>query len=283
MPISDFPSIPGEKFISAAEAVEMVMDRFRSCGCTVAEISAWLSGLARDGKLKLWWTNRSPEQSNGKALYLAGEDRILVPGFPMAWAVDELDWNAGTLRRRLRVPMLDWARLTPEERLAFHDPKFDGPWEPRERGTAELRYPFQVERAELVAILNAVPGPLSDAAGISIRDLMHRPSPAGAPGVGAVAQITRIAAVVPGSGSAERATRSQARKADPRNKSEAMLKGLERALNSGALLEGQRATLKAAYRAMLYALGHKLPPTGMGEDAFAKHCKPWLREHGIYG
>ena len=216
MPISDFPSIPGEKFISAAEAVEMVMDRFRSCGCTVAEISAWLSGLARDGKLKLWWTNRSPEQSNGKALYLAGEDRILVPGFPMAWAVDELDWNAGTLRRRLRVPMLDWARLTPEERLAFHDPKFDGPWEPRERGTAELRYPFQVERAELVAILNAVPGPLSDAAGISIRDLMHRPSPAGAPGVGAVAQITRIAAVVPGSGSAERATRSQARKADPR-------------------------------------------------------------------
>jgi len=170
MPISDFPSIPGEKFISAAEAVEMVMDRFRSCGCTVAEISAWLSGLARDGKLKLWWTNRSPEQSNGKALYLAGEDRILVPGFPMAWAVDELDWNAGTLRRRLRVPMLDWARLTPEERLAFHDPKFDGPWEPRERGTAELRYPFQVERAELVAILNAVPGPLSDAAGISIRD-----------------------------------------------------------------------------------------------------------------
>ena len=101
---------------------------------------------------------------------MAGEDRILVPGFPMAWAVDELDWNAGTLRRRLRVPMLDWARLTPEERLAFHDPKFDGPWEPRERGTAELRYPFQVERAELVAILNAVPGPLSDAAGISIRD-----------------------------------------------------------------------------------------------------------------
>ncbi|HVB18476.1 MAG TPA: hypothetical protein VNF04_18245 [Stellaceae bacterium] len=74
-----------------------------------------------------------------------------------------------------------------------------------------------------------------------------------------------------------------ARKPDPRDKSKAMIEGLKKALAAGALAEGTRASLKAAHRAMLHALEHTGPPTGMGEDAFAKHCKSWLKEHGIYG
>jgi hypothetical protein len=250
-----------EEFISAAEAVELVMDRFRSFGWTLGEVSAWLSGLVRDEKLKLWWTDKSPEARGGKTvLYLTREDRVSVPGFPLAWAIDRLDWTSGELRRRLRIPMLDLARLTPEERLVFHNPS-----EPRERGIAEQRYPFRVGLTELTAILNSVAVRRSEAGGTSTSGREHR-SRTGAP-LGVAAGPVPV---------------GQPRKPDPRNKSQAMLDGLERALTSGVLIEGQRATLKAAHQAMLDALGHKSPPTGMGIDAFAKHCKGWLKSHGIY-
>jgi hypothetical protein len=272
MPISDVSRVRAEKFISAAEAVDIVMNRFRSCGCTTGEVCAWLSGQVRDGKLNLRWTDKSPEGRSGKALYLTGEDRILVPGYPQAWAVDTLDWTVGELRRRLRIAMFDMARLTPEERLAF-----DGPSDRRERGTAELRYGFRVALAELIAILDSVAVPRSEAGACSTRDQEHG-SYSGVPiGVEAIAQIKSNT-----SGLAGPTTVGQSRKADPRNKSHAMLEGLERALTSGVLTEGERATLKAAHQAMLDALGHKDPPTGMGVDAFAKHCKLWLKQHGIY-
>jgi hypothetical protein len=87
----------------------------------------------------------------------------------------------------------------------------------------------------------------------------------------------RIASRSPGP-----ARRDSSQKPDPRDKSVTMIGGLEKALASGALVEGRRATLKAAYDAMLAALGHKSAPNGMGDDAFAKHCKPWLKQHGIY-
>jgi hypothetical protein len=183
---------------------------------------------------------------------LAGEERVLASGFPQAWAVDELDWSAGELQRRLRIPMLDMVRLTADERLAFDDP-----WKPRERGRAEQRYPFRIKRAQL-------------AAGILRQAPFRRREPASA---GTVAPASGWAAPIGG---------DRARKPDPRNKSKAMLDGLERALASGALIEGQPATLKAAYHAMLEALNRKSPPKGMSVDAFAKHCKQWLREHGIY-
>jgi hypothetical protein len=69
---------------------------------------------------------------------------------------------------------------------------------------------------------------------------------------------------------------------DPRNKKTQMIEGLEKALAAGLLREGRPATLTAAWGAMLKALEHKDTPRGMGEDAFAKHCKAWLIEKGIY-
>ncbi len=72
------------------------------------------------------------------------------------------------------------------------------------------------------------------------------------------------------------------RKPDPRSKRDAMIKGLEKALTAGKLSQNKRVTLAAAHGAMLDALGHREVPAGMGDDAFAKHCKTWLKEHGIY-
>ena len=71
MPISDV--VRSEKFISAAEAVEMVTDRL---GCAQSEASALLFRLVRGGYLPLWWTNKSPDQNSGQALCLAGEERV---------------------------------------------------------------------------------------------------------------------------------------------------------------------------------------------------------------
>jgi hypothetical protein len=272
MPISEVSLIRAERFISAAEAVDMVMSRFRPCRCTAVEVCAWLSEQVRAGKLNLWWTDKSPDERSGKALYLTGEDRIFVRGYPQAWAVDTLDWTVGELRRRLRISMFDVARLTAEERLAF-----DGPWDRRERGTAERRYGFQVALAELLAILDWVAAPRSEAGAGSARDQEHRSNPGVPVGVEAVTQIKTKTF-----GLAGPMTIGQSRKADPRNKSHAMLDGLERALTTGALTEGKRATLKAAHRAVLDVLGYGDPPTGMGVDAFAKHCKFWLKQHRIY-
>jgi hypothetical protein len=71
-------------------------------------------------------------------------------------------------------------------------------------------------------------------------------------------------------------------KPDPRNKSEAMVEGLEKALVIGSLGQGRRASLKEAHNAMLDAMGFRDAPAGMGYDAFAKHCKSWLRKYRIY-
>lgn len=72
-------------------------------------------------------------------------------------------------------------------------------------------------------------------------------------------------------------------RADPRNKAAEMIEGLEKALATGRLIEGKRIRLKASRVAMLVALGYgEDGPPGMGDDAFAKHCKPWLRAKGIY-
>lgn len=272
MPISEVSRSPAERFISASEAVDMVMSRFRPCGCTAVEVYAWLSEQVRDGKLNLRWTDKSPDERSGKALYLTGEDRIFVRGYPQAWAVHTLDWSVGELRRRLRISMFDVARLTAEERQAF-----DGPWDRRERGTAELRYGFQVALVELIAILDLVAVPRSEAGARSARDQEHRSNPGVPVGVEAIAQIKSNT-----SGLAGPMKVGRSRKPDPRTKSHAMLEGLERALTSGALTEGKRATLKAAHKAMLDVLGYRDPPTGMGVDAFAKHCKFWLKQHGIY-
>jgi hypothetical protein len=73
------------------------------------------------------------------------------------------------------------------------------------------------------------------------------------------------------------------RKADPRKKSDEMIAGLEKALASSSLVERTPATLKAAYKAMLDAMEIKEVRPGMGYDAFCKHCKLWLKMHGIYG
>lgn len=75
----------------------------------------------------------------------------------------------------------------------------------------------------------------------------------------------------------------RAGKSDPRNKCRAMIEGLKKALADGSLKQKEPTTLKAAHDAMLRALGHKATPIGMGYDAFCNHCKPWLKEHGIYG
>jgi hypothetical protein len=271
MPISEVSRIRAEKIISAAEAVDIVMNRFRPCRCTAVEVCVWLSEQVRDGKLNLWWTGKSPDERSGKALYLTGEDRIFVRGFQRAWAVDTLDWTVGELRRRLRIPMFDPTRLTPEERLAF-----DGRWDRRE-GTLELRYGFQVALAELIAILDSVAAPRSEAGAGSTRDQEYRSNPGLPVGVEAVTQIKTKTSSLAGP-----MTIGQSRKADPRNKSDTMLEGLERALTSGALTEGKRATLKAAHRAMLDVLGYRDPPNGLAVDAFAKHCKLWLKQHRIY-
>jgi len=71
--------------------------------------------------------------------------------------------------------------------------------------------------------------------------------------------------------------------ADPRNRSAAMHCGLQKALTAGLIEKGKRVSLTAAYKAMLDALGHKgEAPRGMGADAFAKHCRAWLTQNGIY-
>lgn len=67
---------------------------------------------------------------------------------------------------------------------------------------------------------------------------------------------------------------------DRRVKAKHMICGLEKAFAKDRLKSSM--LLKAAHREMLAALGHKTTPRGMGIDAFAKHCRAWLKEKGIF-
>ena len=67
-----------------------------------------------------------------------------------------------------------------------------------------------------------------------------------------------------------------------------MIRGLEKALADGKLVDGCHVSLVAAYRTMIEALGHGVGenkiPKGLGEDAFAKNrpVRDWLKAHKIY-
>jgi hypothetical protein len=91
MPIPGYSLIAPPEFITAAEAVEMVMERFKfkPSGCTEDEACAWLSEQVRIGKLKLLWTDRDPTYLTG--LILAGENFAFIPGLPGTRVLDELD------------------------------------------------------------------------------------------------------------------------------------------------------------------------------------------------
>jgi hypothetical protein len=181
MPIPDFSLIAPPEFITAAEAVEMVMERFKSSGCTEDEACAWLSEQVRIGKLKLLWTDREPTYLTG--LILAGENFAFIPSLPGTRVLDELDWRTGELRRRLRIPQsiyreargIDPSKLTFDEVLArdrellarYGCDIFDVR-EPREWVIEELNYRFALTHASLVAILTeAAPAPAEQTAGVA--------------------------------------------------------------------------------------------------------------------
>ncbi len=182
MPIPGFSLVKSPEFISAAEAVGMVIDRFNSSACTEAETAAWLSEQVRHGKLRLLWTDGDPAYITG--LNLTGEGFIFIPGFPGARALDEFNWSAGELRRRVRYPKpvdreageTDPSKLTHDELLArygYGATNYSDEREPKEWVTEALKYRFTVKRASLVAILDTVPVPLGtvrvpllDAAGV---------------------------------------------------------------------------------------------------------------------
>jgi hypothetical protein len=177
MPIPSFSLIAAPEFITAAEAVEMAIERFRPSNCTEAEACAWLSEEVLQRKLKLHWTDTDSECFG--SLQLDGEGFISIPRFlpaartidEVGWgaglAIDELDWSAGELRRRVRYPKpgdreggaIDPFKLTAEELLARYR-KLDTLDEPEEWVTEELKYRFTVRRASLVAILDRASVPL---------------------------------------------------------------------------------------------------------------------------
>lgn len=192
----------------------MVIEQFDKSGCTEAEACSYLIEQVRKDKLKLFWTENSPEYPYGRSpnrLFLAGDNifdiggdsPIFLPGIPAARAVDEIDWGAGLLRRRVRYPKIvdregkdiDAAALSDYERRRAssdivwpefeHDLPGDGTSplaiiESNEREVRaalceyfvkewvveELTYPFTIKRASLVAILDPVRVPLAEAAGI---------------------------------------------------------------------------------------------------------------------
>lgn len=96
------------------------MDRCRASIRYEAEACVWLTEQVRDGKLKLSWVESSPEYQHG--LYLRGESFIHIPCFPAAQAIDELDWHASLLRRRVRYPNIvdRWGGSDPSE-LTYGD------------------------------------------------------------------------------------------------------------------------------------------------------------------
>jgi hypothetical protein len=208
MPIPGFSLDPPPETITAAEAVETVMERFGSSGCTEAEANAWASEQVREGKLKLLWGEKNPEYPYGQpnGLFLAGDNSfdgangspIYLPGLPGARALDELDWRAGELRRRVRWPKIvdregkdvDAAALSDQERqrafsdILWSEQELDPPADEtsplvvtekaerlreyfvKEWVVEEMTYPFTVKRASLAAILDTVRAPLVEAADV---------------------------------------------------------------------------------------------------------------------
>jgi hypothetical protein len=148
----------------------MVMERFKSSACTEAEVCAWLSEQVRQRKLKLLWTDTDPECMGG--LHLTGEGLFAIPRLrPDARTIDELDWSAGELRRRVRYPKPvehdcgnnDPFKLTPDQLLArygFRTTDSSDKSEPEDWVITELAYWFTIKRASLVAILDRVAVPL---------------------------------------------------------------------------------------------------------------------------
>jgi len=74
---------------------------------------------------------------------------------------------------------------------------------------------------------------------------------------------------------------STAKRTDPRVKAAEMVRGLGVALQRGSIRPGMMLT--ALHVAMLDALGFPRDkiPRGFDYDAFRKHCRPWLIEHGF--
>ena len=143
----------------------MVMDRCKALVRTEAEACAWLTEQVLLERLKLSWTERSAEYPYGKMLYLDGADLIYVPSHRDLRALDQIDWRAGQLRRRLRAPKPaasneehpDPFKMSDDEAVACYGFRSSGEErEPKEWITDELTYPFTVQRASLSAILDTV-------------------------------------------------------------------------------------------------------------------------------
>lgn len=154
MPIPGFSHVTSPEIISSAEAVEMVMERFKSSACTEADARAWLNEQVQQRALKLLWIDRNPEYRSG--LYLAQEGFIHIPDFPGARAHDVIDWSTGELRRQLRAPKpvshevrsIDPFKLTRDQLLARYG--YKSPVEPAAAGgradnvAADKRSPLDV-------------------------------------------------------------------------------------------------------------------------------------------
>jgi len=200
MPIPGYSPVPPPEYITGAEAVEMVMARFKWSACTEAEAYALLTERLDQRTLKLLWEGINAEHPYGPGLYLKGEDFIYIPGFPGARAIDELDWKAATLTRRLRtlkpvkrkgadadplrllfvMETADEMRQRVMSRYGFGATDSSDEPEPEEWSTEELIYRFRVKHASLVEILDvvgvspdAVRIPLAEAVRF-IADTLHR-------------------------------------------------------------------------------------------------------------
>ena len=190
--------------------------------------------------------------------------RFVGPPPPAGYDPTKADWFSGeiVIRTRQQTSTIPIGGYKPFERFDREQRGFP----PREYSfpmrTLTKHYPFKIDRRQLDAILE------EGAAAAT------RPDPP------VLDSDEREPQSAPGA--AGRYKPELPRKPDPRNKGEAMIDGLETALAAGALATGKRATLKAAHQAMLQAMGYKEEPTGMGIDAFSKHCKSWLKERGIY-
>jgi hypothetical protein len=76
--------IPGQpNFIAPAEAVDLVLDGFKSWNCTEADALGFLNGQAKKGALKLRYTGTRPDP---EYLSLTFENPVPVPGAPPLYA-----------------------------------------------------------------------------------------------------------------------------------------------------------------------------------------------------
>jgi hypothetical protein len=104
MPIPGFSTVPSPERITGAEAVDMVIDRFKSSHCSDADACTWLDEQLSLDTFKLLWLEDNPESMVG--LCLTGEGFIYIPCFPHARATDRLDWHSSELRCRIRYPKI---------------------------------------------------------------------------------------------------------------------------------------------------------------------------------